>query len=333
MLAGAQVRTLSPTLRAFLDPATARPAFGSYEGPLPPVVLACSPVDRALRCKKWLWLAISSGDVWLSMAIVRTGYAASAFAFVFDRVSRKMVVDRTIVAPRGAAEIADDAHASGVLAGFAFGRSRAVFERRGETCEVLARFADLEVEATLDESTSPPPVSAIARLSPTLMSATEKRALCEASGRVIAAGHRFSLDGGYAGYDYTHGLMPRRTRWRWAFAMGHTRMGEPVAFNLTQGFVGESECAAFLRGRARPLREPSFDFDAGHPDRPWTIRAHGVDLTFSVAALHRQDTNLWLVRSRFVQPVGVFHGTMRVGDEAVELDGLPGVVEDQDVVW
>jgi hypothetical protein len=58
-----------------------------------------------------------------------------------------------------------------------------------------------------------------------------------------------------------------------------------------------------------------------------------VALTFDVGAIHAQRTNLVLVRSRFVQPVGAFRGTLRVDGADIELDGVPGVVEDQNVVW
>src|SRR6185295_1640318 len=101
------------------------PAFGSYAGPLPPVEIARASVLGAaprlhtiLRRKKWIWLAVTTDEVWLSLAIVRMGYAASAFTFAFDLRTRAMVVDRTFVAPPFAAEVADDPHASGGLARF-----------------------------------------------------------------------------------------------------------------------------------------------------------------------------------------------------------------------
>ena len=46
-----------------------------------------------------------------------------------------------------------------------------------------------------------------------------------------------------------------------------------------------------------------------------------------------QTTNLGVGRSRFVQPVGSVAGTMSVGGHRIRIDGLPGVVDDQDVVW
>jgi hypothetical protein len=328
------MRTLSPAPRAFVDPATGAPAFGSYTGPLPPIDLGgIALVDRALRRKKWFYVAVASDEVWVSLAIVRMGYATSAFAFVFDVPARRMLVDRTVLGPPRAAEIVDDPHASGMVARFAFGRSKLALERRGTSCELTVRLADVAIDVFFDESTAPPSVAAIAQLGPDLVSATEKRALAKVRGSVVAAGRRISLDGGMAGYDYTHGLMPRNTRWKWAFAMGRAKDGAPIAFNVVQGFVGEDECAAFRSDRVFPIREPRIDFDVDHPERPWRLVANGVDLTFDVGAVHEQRTNIVLVRSRFLQPVGTFSGTLTIGDRAVELDGVPGVVEDQDVLW
>jgi hypothetical protein len=327
------MRTLSPSPRAFVDPATGAPAFGSYEGTLPRIELGSDFVDRVLRRKRWVWIALSTEEIWLSAAIVRMGYATSAFAFVFDLRAKRMLADETIVAPPPLAVVADDPHAPGTLARFGFGSRRLAIERRGEVNELRGRVGPLEIDATVDESAAPPPIAAVARLGPGLASATEKRALASARGTVTVAGRRFSVDGGLGGYDYTNGSMPRHTRWRWAFAMGRTRDGELVAFNVVEGFVGEAECAAFGRGRVLPIHEPRFDFDARNPTAPWRLRGDGVDLVFEVGAVHAQLTNLLLVRSRFLQPVGIFRGTIRAGGRDIELDGVPGVVEDQDVLW
>ena len=328
-----RMRTLQPAPTAFVDPATGGPVFGSFVGPLPAVDLGTALVDRALRRKKWFWVAVAADEVWVSLAVVRMGYATSAFAYVFDRAAHRMLVDRTVVGPPRAAAIVDDPHACGALATFGFGRTSVLLERRDTTCELRARFPDLDIDLSFDEPSAPPAVSAIARLSPSLATATEKRALASARGRVVASGRRVSLDGGVAGYDYTHGLMPRHTRWRWAFAMGRAKDGLPIAFNVVEGFVGESECAAFRTDGTSPIREARFELDRDHPERPWRLAGEGIDLAFDVGAVHEQNTNLVLVRSRFLQPAGVFRGTLRVGGRDVELDGVPGVVEDQDVVW
>jgi hypothetical protein len=330
------MRILAPSPAAFLDPVTGGPAFGSYQGPLPRIDLGHALVDRALRRKKWFYVGIVSERLWISMAVVRMGYATSAFAFVFDLLEKKMLADETVVGPPRAAEVVDDVHASGILARFGFGKASVAIEREREICSLRARFGDLEIDATLDESRSPPPISAIAQLGPSLSSATEKRVLTSVRGRVVTSkkgGPSISLDGALGGYDYTHGLMPRNTRWRWAFAMGRAKDGDPIAFNVTSGFVGEAECVAFRKDTIHPIHEPQFELDVDHPERPWRLRGEGIDLVFDVGAVHAQRTNLVVVRSKFLQPAGWYRGTLRIGDRDVELDGVPGVVEDQDVLW
>jgi hypothetical protein len=329
------MRTLSPAPSVFVDAATGAPAFGSYRGPLPRIELGTGLVERALRRKKWCWIGIASDEVWISLGVVRTGYATSAFAFVFDLASRRMLADVTVVGPPRAAKVTDDLHAEGVLARFDFGRSSVALERRERaTSELRARFVGLSLDVAFEETSAPPAISAITQLGPSLASATEKRVLMQVHGAAVVNGRRIALsNGALGGYDYTQGTMPRHTRWKWAFAMGRAKDGAPVAFNVVQGFVGEAECAAFRASGVHPLHEPRFEFDLEHPERPWQLAGDGMALAFDVGAIHRQNTNLVLVRSRFLQPVGTFRGTLRVDGRDVEVDGLPGVVEDQDLVW
>jgi hypothetical protein len=339
------IRTLGQTPTAFVDSGTSLPAFGSYRGPLPPIDLRASLADRALRRKKWVWLGIASDEIWISLAVVRMGYATNTFAFAFDPKSRAMLVDKTVIGPPRAARIADDPHASGVLAGFDSGKTHVSIERDHAECHVRGTLgADFELDVRLDESASPPPIAAIAKLSSgsagsgsgSLTSATEKRVLTKVKGSATLGGRTFRLDhntNAIGGYDYTHGLMPRHTQWRWAFALGRSTKGEPISFNVVDGFVGEAECAAWTSTAIHPLVSPKFEFDRAHPERPWKLTGEGIDLTFDVGAVHAQHTNLLVVRSHFLQPVGAFTGTLRIGDRDVELDSVLGVVEDQDVVW
>ena len=58
-----------------------------------------------------------------------------------------------------------------------------------------------------------------------------------------------------------------------------------------------------------------------------------VQLYFQPIAANLDQRDYKLVRSRFVQPVGVFDGTIRVDGISHKIAGLPGVTEDQDVLW
>jgi hypothetical protein len=326
---------------AFVDPHTHEPAFGAYAGPLPPVDLGSLGLrDRIARLKRWVYVAIATDEAWLTIAIVRTGYAATAFVYVYDRAGNRMLVERSALGPAPIARVAADFHAQGEVARFALGAKRITITRRGASLDVEVRMGDLTIDASIDESAGPPAITAIARLGDGLIDATEKRALLAVRGTARSGSREIALDGATAGYDYTHGLLPRHTKWRWGFGLGRAggrgSSGEPFAFNVVQGFVGQAECAAFCGvspGEVTPIAEPRFEFDLEHPMRPWKISGKGIDLTFEPGAIHAQTTQLVIVRSRFVQPVGSFTGTIRVRGRDIRLEGLPGVVEDQDTLW
>jgi len=326
-------RILEAPPTSFLD-ATGAPAFGAYAGPMPRVDLGRLGVgDRIARRKRWVYAAVATDDLWLAIAVVRTGYAATAFAFAYDLVGKRMLVEGTALGPALVARIADDPHAQGELARFAMGKTHLTMTRNGSKLDVRVRMRDLEVDAAIDESAGPPAISAIARLGDGLLNATEKRALLAVRGWARCGARTITLDGGTAGYDYTHGLLPRHTMWRWAFALGKDTSGAPFGFNVVQGFVGEAECAAFVGGDVVAIAEPRFTFDVTAPLRPWRIEGEGIDLVFTPGAVHAQGTNLVLVKSRFIQPVGTFEGTVHIQGREIRVASLPGVAEDQDVLW
>lgn len=328
-------RVLAPAPSSFLVGGTGAPAFGAYEGPLPRVELGSLGLrDRIARRKRWVYGAVVTGDVWISFAIVRTGYAATVFAFAYDLVTKRMLVDRTALGP--SARVADDFHAEGEVAHFQRGRKHVSLARTGGALAVRVRLEDLDLDATIDERSGPPAITVIAKVGMPgegCLDATEKRVLMRVTGRATCAGRELTLDGGHAGYDYTHGLLPRHTMWRWGFAQGATTSGEPIAFNVVQGFVGAAECAAFLGGKVIAIAEPVFAFDVTAPSKPWRLTAPGIDLTFTPGGVHEQHTRLVIVKSRFVQPVGVFAGTLHLDGRDVQVKDLPGVVEDQEVLW
>lgn len=267
------------------------------------------------RRKKWVWLGIASDEAWVSLAIVRLGYAASAFAYVTDR--RQMLAERSVVVPPFAASV-DGPPGSAELA---FLGDRLAFVRSGDVLSISGRLGAIGIAATLDFARAPS-VAASASFGAGLASRTEKRVLAAVTGHVTVGERAIALDGGRGGSDWSDGTMPRHTRWRWAFGLG-----QGVAFNLTEGFVGAAECALVTAEGTRALAAPVIAYD--EPSGPWTLRGEDVDLVFTPHAVHAQRTNLVVVRSRFLQPAGTFRG--RVG--AVELEGVPGVVEDHDVLW
>ncbi|MCC6559624.1 MAG: DUF2804 domain-containing protein [Polyangiaceae bacterium] len=334
------MRTLLPPPASVIDPSTGTLNAGSFRGGLPRVDLSPlepRPMRRFFSHKRWIYVAIASEQVYLGAAVVDLGYAANAFAFVYDRTEARMIADRAALGPPLLVEVSDvageGAHARARLPG-----ARLRFERpRGETIMLVEiEIGDLRVFARMDCAGAPPAIGAIGRVAGGGADTTEKRALLAVTGEASVAGRRLSLDGALGGYDYTNGLLPRRTVWRWAFALGRARTGERVGLNLVEGMTGEAECALWIGRDLFPLAEGRFSFDPARPLDPWRVQtADGaVDLRFTPGGMHAERKNLGLVRSRFVQPAGLCSGLIRIpGGGELALDGALGVTEDQDVVW
>ncbi len=91
------MRSLGPAPDSFYDEHGV-PRFGAYQGALPPVdlePLASSRVELLTKRKRWVYLAVATDEVLIAAAAVHVGYAATAFAFVFDRESRRLLADRS----------------------------------------------------------------------------------------------------------------------------------------------------------------------------------------------------------------------------------------------
>jgi hypothetical protein len=171
-----------------------------------------------------------------------------------------------------------------------------------------------------------------------LVNVTQKRGGLLALGSLEAGGKRFRLDGGVGGLDYTQGYLARHTSWRWAFAAGRLMDGTPIGLNFAEGFnegAGDNENGFWVGDRLYPLARARFEYDSKELLDPWRITtADGaVDLRFKPIYVHRDEKDLRLVVSHFAQPVGLFDGTVRVGGRTYTLVSVPGVTEEQDMLW
>lgn len=333
------MRALTPPPDAVIDPVTRAPRTGSYRGPLPAVDLGPLRKGKLFRIthhKRWMYVAIASEELFLGVAIAHIGYLANSFAFAYSKAERRMLVDRSALGPPFAGAVSGAA-GGGFSASFRLGGASSRIERSPGAAHyaVDVQMKGLRVHARLDAAAAPPPIGVIAPVPGGVLNTTEKRALLAASGEVVADGKSYSLDGGLGGYDYTNGYLARHTTWRWAFALGRARTGERVGLNLVEGFVGEPECALWIDGELHPLAEGRFTFDRRQPLGPWRVAtADGaVDLAFAPGGLHHEHKDYGILRSLFIQPVGTYSGTIEAAGKRLELDGVLGVAEDQDMLW
>ena len=332
------MRTLSDVPEIFLDPRTGAPAWGSYRGSFRRIELGGLVRDRFERLateKRWFYGAVAHEKLFIGFAVVDLGYAASAFAFAYED-GRGLLVDRSLMGVPRLCRVTqkDDRRIDARFV--APGASMRVVARDSDpSIELAIRVPGLDLQATLEGRGAPPALTAVAPIPRGVVNTTEKRVSMPVRGAALIGGRRVELDGALGGYDYTHGLLARTTRWNWAFLLGHAVSGERVGLNLVQGFVGEPECAVWIDGEVHPLGEGRFEHDRDAPERPWRVRTDdgAVDLAFAPGAVHREERDLGLVRSRFVQPIGTWSGTIRAEGRTLVLDRVVGVVEDQDVKW
>ena len=152
------------------------------------------------------------------------------------------------------------------------------------------------------------------------------------TGEVRIGARRFSLDGGVASIDYSNGLLARETDWRWACAH---RLD--LGFNLQAGYFGAHENVLWLNGKIIPLAAAQFDYTARDPLAPWHVAtADGMlELDFRAEGVRREDKNLLIAASRYVQPIGTFNGWVRATPNStkVVIKQLVGVTEDHRSRW
>ncbi len=333
------VRTLASSPLSLMN--GSEPQFGSFAGPLPK--LDFGPINksrfwRLTHEKRWTYVAIADERVFAGMAVVSVSYATTAIAFVLDRESGELLFDKSVMGPPTATSF-QDGGAGRRRATFRLGKTHLALGDRQVFADIPGSTAPMRVDVRAVESPMPKPISAVVPIEGGFANATEKR-LVEFEGEIAVGGKRFKLDRALAGFDHTAGYLARHTEWRWALALGVDDAGERIALNLVEGFVGEAECGAWRGNTLHPVGEGRFDFSASRPLDPWRVRTTcgAIDLTFTPAAIHHEEKNLVLVRSKFIQPIGAFEGTIRLPDDhgkerVSTVKNLAGVTEYQDVVW
>ena len=295
----------------------ADPGFGQLTAPYD-----FRGLERRLIEKKWQYLFVAHEEIMLALAILDVGYLSTGICAVFDRGSKRLLIDDSPILPPLFATV-------GERPGEASLRGpgiKASIERNGDRWAVRAEWAHCEVELTLDAAAAPPPVSAVAPIEGRgRFDFTQKNAMLKASGQVRTGNVSFDLRDCPAGLDYTHGFFARETNWRWAFAAG-----PQVAFNFSDGFLqGAGENVVWLDGEPRPVGKITFELDAQAPLTPWRLRGEAVDLVFKPEGVRAKTTDLKLIMSRYIQPFGTFEGHIL----GAAVSSLAGVTEDHSARW
>jgi hypothetical protein len=301
-----------------------------WSGLTPP--LKRSALWRYFHHKRWMYVALVSEDYFCAVAVVDIGWTSTAFAYVFDRRSAHVVTGFSQDGlPAFGAKLAQRC-GNGAAHHFHMGahwvdichvpmRNCYSLKLRSPGFEIEAEFAD-----------AGPLLLAVGTVAGGAAHATQKSSGLALSGELRLAGQRYSLSGGVASFDYSNGLLARETAWRWASAHSLT-----LGINLQSGYFGDRENALWLDGGIFPLGAARFEFDEHKPMAPWHISTSDglVDLEFVPQGMRRQDKNLLIAASRYVQPIGLFHGVVQAAQDSKRhmVKNLIGVTEDHQSRW
>ncbi|MBA3056562.1 MAG: DUF2804 domain-containing protein [Gammaproteobacteria bacterium] len=294
--------------------------------------LARSAWWRHFHHKCWQYVALATDEFFCAVAMVDVGWTSTAFAYVFDRRQARVVAEFSQdglpgfgarVAARCGAGACHHFHVGGHHIECLHVVSRACYELRlrSKGFEIDAEFADVG-----------PLLLAVGPVAGGAVHATQKSSGLALRGELRLGSSRHSLNSGVASFDYSNGLLARETAWRWASA--HSLA---IGFNLQAGYFGDQENALWLHGQIIPLGHAVFEFDPENPMAPWHIHTTDglLDLEFIAQGLRREDKDLWVAASRYVQPIGVFNGWVKAGPDAPRhvIQGLVGVTEDHQSRW
>lgn len=287
---------------------------------------ARSALWRRLHHKRWHYVALSSARMFCAVAIVDLGWMTTCFAYAFDRDDGDMMANFSQDGRLGrlSATLADDA-----LGTSSFARNGVFIDLGPQGLSLRSPW--LEIDAQFGAPAAPALV-ATGVVAGGTVHATQKTGALPLTGEIRTWRDEYPLDGGTASIDYSNGLLPRETAWRWASAHN-----AGVGFNLQAGYFGASENAVWLDGAVHPVGPAHFIHNQRDPMEAWRIFTEDdcVDLVFTPEAARREERNLRIAASRYVQPLGAFSGWVRAAADQPKhmVAGLAGVTEQHYARW
>lgn len=311
-------------------------AFGRYRAPIPDPDLGVTGLRR-WRQKEWHYSALTTDRWFVGFGLVQLGYVANAFVYAVDRQQPARPLEHEALSPLGTAL----RFAPSSVAGSTRWRRGADelsirWDGRGwhVRMDIPLEGTRLRGEAHMGAEEC---MALLHPLGPNRPAYTHKAAALPLEGRLTFGGTPMDLDGGLASIDWTRSMALRETTWKWASVSTRLADGARFGLNLSAEVYDDSgghgrENAYWHEGRVVPLEGVRFEVPSRPDAEPWHIRStqgDAVDLTFEPLGARAQRLNLGLVRSDFVQPYGLFYGTVA----GHRLDGALGVVEDHLSVW
>ncbi|GAC1545945.1 MAG: DUF2804 domain-containing protein [Collimonas sp.] len=295
---------------------------------------ARSSLWRRFHHKRWQYVALSTPQLLCGVAIVDVGWTNTAFAYVFDRQQGKQIAGFSQDGIPGlSAKVSD--HPGGPSRFHCFG-NRIDYQPPASDgdgkYQLSLQCGQFELEAEFDASQAAPLLLAVGPIVHGSVHATQKSPGMPLTGEVRVGDQRYALQGGVASFDYSNGLLARNTEWRWASAHGLD-----IGFNLQAGYFGKQENVLWLDGQLHALGHVRFEYDIAAPLAPWHIYTDDglLDLQFMPEGARRENKNMLIAATRYIQPIGSFSGWVKPERNAAPrpVEHLVGVTEEHFSRW
>lgn len=314
--------------------------FGTYRG-------SCATTDlgfesrlrrltRLRREKRWQRFWAADDAIALGGALIAAGPAGIASLWAFDRVERKMLVDSSSMLPPFVVRI-DDNPTAATTATARFLDCRFAVGQRGDRRHVSSRLGETKF-ALGYEVPAAEPVTAVCPVdtgrkddskSVASVNITQKSACLPVSGWINAGDRSHRLGEDAVGMlDYSHGLLGRKTVWRWAIASGYATDGTSVGFNVVDGFNEGLENVIWIDGSPRAIESAHTLFE---DDSEWRIETADGELSVALTTegVRCQNVDFGPFDLQTRMPIGHWHGT--IGDR--EIEDIYGVAEIHRARW
>ncbi len=331
--------------------AKGQPSYGVFEPPIDTINhmdfdlrnamdRKLSKFKKKLQFNQFNFVSLVSQDLILAVAIVDLKIASNCFIYLYETATNKFE-EFSFVQPlsrKTRIELQPNNGKSYFRKGENYVKIEANSVAGTRSVNVNLKNG-LTIDALIDESTKYNPLQMCSRAGYSGWVFTQKSAALECSGMVNWQGQKYNLKdrNTLASVDWSAGYMRRETYWNWASLACTLGDGRRLGLNLAAGVneTGTSENAFWIDGEMVKVDMVDFQFDRYQKDHHWIMRSNDgkIDIRFEPEGLRKEKMNMLIVASNFTQHFGRYFGTIKAGNEIIELDGIWGFVEDHYAKW
>ncbi len=329
-----------------------QPLYGDIQHPISEVNYQDydlrTPMDKPIKgirkyaaFNQFQFVGLMSENLIAGIAIVNLKWVSNVFIYVYDLKTHKLV-ERSFLQPL-AASTSIGLNPDTGKSSFSQWGNRVDITTNGDGSErylYVKLGKEILINATLLNPPAYRPLRVCSKAGYNGWVFTQKSAGLAVEGNISWEGKQYTLlkEEASASVDWSCGFMRRETAWNWACFSGLMKDGRRIGLNLAAGVneTGVTENCLWVDGVLTKLNMAVFEFDRYNPEKQWGVKTTDglLELTFQPFGRREEKIDVIFIASNFKQMFGHFSGWMIDGaGERIELDAVPGFMEDHYAKW